>query len=166
MKSWENLLGLWHSRALPPVNSLERCRLWQCLDLSGGMSFPKRAGRSAHGWDLSLLLGFQLWAQGQPQLPCTGISEDPAHSPQQPGLHLVLEGHGGKWGAGVNLRCQRFYTWLCCGFFFLIDRKVMRFTHEHWTGETAQNEQRSPNCTWSHYLWIWPLAVIDLSSKS
>lgn len=47
---------------------------------------------------------------GQPQLPCTGISEDPAHSPQQPGLHLVLEGHGGKWGAGVNLRCQRFYT--------------------------------------------------------
>lgn len=117
MKSWENLLGLWHSRALPPVNSLERCRLWQCLDLSGGMSFPKRAGRSAHGWDLSLLLGCQLWAQGQPQLPCTGISEDPAHSPQQPGLHLVLEGHGGKWGAGVNLRCQRFYTWLCCVFF-------------------------------------------------
>lgn len=72
MKSWENLLGIWHFRALPPVNSQERCQLWQCLDLSGGTSFSNRAGRSAHGLDLSLLLVCWLRAQGSPSSPAQG----------------------------------------------------------------------------------------------
>lgn len=148
MKSWENLLGIWHFRALPPVNSGERCQLCQCLNLSGGHVLFKQGRKECTSIGPVTAPVCQLQAQGQQQLLCTWISDNPAHSSQcAPGFE------GAQWEGdeGVNLRCHRFYTSLCCGFW---NEQIGNEIYT-WALEVVWNSTectKFPKCTGSYYL--------------
>lgn len=142
MKSWENLLGIWHFRALPPINSWERCQLWQCLNLSRGHVLFKQGRKECTS----------IGPVTPPRVPAagTGAAAAPGHvdlwksSPQQPGLHQVLKVLSEN---GVKESISGAIGFVPdCAVVFKMNRKVMRFTHEHWKWcETAQNEQKFPN---------------------